>query len=188
MCSGGIEWDFDGNGTGGGWRGCARDVFLEGLQFRGRSRWTADNQTAAVINSLWGFIMSLSERLSGAERRRQKNGTPTEHASPSYWRKKVELNALTVGNCSSYWLHLRRRSGEASGCRGAWYSASLTHKSDFHGRDTSRDVLMRKHFRFAFTIYFYIERFFNIQVFPLVILVSVKFVTSQRGVFQNWVF
>lgn len=35
-----------------GGRGCARDVFLEGLQFRGRSRWTADNQTAAVINSL----------------------------------------------------------------------------------------------------------------------------------------
>lgn len=25
--------------------------FLEGLQFRGRSRWTANNQTAAVINS-----------------------------------------------------------------------------------------------------------------------------------------
>lgn len=64
--SGELNKAIDGSGTE--WDGDVRATshhFLEGLQFRGRSRWTANNQTAAVINSAREFIMSLSERESG---------------------------------------------------------------------------------------------------------------------------
>lgn len=56
----------DGRGTEGG-RGCERAVSWRGLQFRGRSRWIAGNQTAAVINSAREFNASRFNWESGTE-------------------------------------------------------------------------------------------------------------------------
>lgn len=53
MCSGGgLNETVDGSAAEGeGDVRVAGHHFLERLQFGGRSRWTANNQTAAVINS-----------------------------------------------------------------------------------------------------------------------------------------